>query len=209
MAKQEKIKTIEEFRKQLDKDYGKGTVFTGGGSIQNIERWSLSSLVLSDILGEGLPKGRVIEIFGPESGGKSSIATYFCAEVQKQGGRVAYIDVEHAIDPAYMQTFGLDVDSVEFSQPNSGEQALSIVEDMVKSGLFDIIVIDSVDALTPQSVIDGNMSDSHMGVLARLMGQALRKLNGIAAESQTTLVFVNQIREKIGCVSPDTVITWC
>jgi recombination protein RecA len=198
---------LDSLTQDLAKKYGKGTVIKGNDIIR-VPRWELSSPHLGYVLGDGgVPKGRVMEIFGPESGGKTTMATFIAAEIQKQGGVVAVLDAENAFDMDYAETLGLKRDEVLFSQPSSGEETLGIAEDMVKSKLVDFIVIDSVSALTPQAEIEGEMGDQQMGLQARMMGKGLRKITSNLS-GKTTICFINQIREKIGCIDPETNITW-
>lgn len=192
----------------IEKNHGKGALIRMGDKPDmNVEVIPTGVLALDIALGvKGIPKGRVVEIYGPESAGKSTLAMSFVAECQKQGGACAYIDAEHAMDPVYATAIGVDIDSLLIAQPDNGEQALSIVEDLVKSGEIQMIVIDSVAALTPRAEIEGDMGDSHVGLQARLMSQALRKLTAHANKTHTTIVFINQLREKIGVMfgSPET-----
>jgi recombination protein RecA len=179
----------------------------GENAAMNVSAVSTGSLSLDFALGiGGVPRGRITEIYGPESSGKTTIALHVIAEVQKQGGEAAFIDAEHALDPAYAKKIGVDLDNLLVSQPNSGEEALTICEQLCKSGALDVIVVDSVAALTPQAEIDGNMGDSHMGLQARLMSQAMRKLTGVLAQTKTLCIFTNQVREKIGVMfgNPET-----
>ncbi len=194
---------------QIERQFGKGSVMRMGddGAIPNIETVSTGSLNLDIALGiGGLPKGRVVEIYGPESSGKTTLALHIIAEMQKTGGTAAFIDAEHALDPLYAGKLGVDIDEMLLSQPDTGEQALEITDMLVRSGAVDIIVIDSVAALTPKAEIEGDMGDSHMGLQARLMSQALRKLTGNIKRSNTLVIFINQIRMKIGVMfgSPET-----
>ena len=204
-----KKKALDLTIKQLDKAFGKGTlVRLGEKVIEPIEAISTGSIGLDIALGiGGVPKGRIIEIYGPESSGKTTLALQITAEAQKKGGICAFIDAEHALDVKYAQNLGVDTDNLLVSQPDYGEQALDIVESIARSGAVDLIVIDSVAALTPKSEIDGDMGDSHVGLQARLMSQALRKLTGILHKMNTTVIFINQIRMKIGMMgygSPET-----
>jgi recombination protein RecA len=207
--REEKDKALDAARLQIEKQFGKGSLMKlGGQNLQlNIETIPSGSILLDAALGVGgYPKGRVIEIYGPESSGKTTLALHAIAECQKQGGIAAFIDAEHALDPAYARNLGVNIDEMWVSQPDNGEQALEIAESLVRSGAVDIIVVDSVAALTPQAEIEGDMGDSHMGLQARLMSQALRKLTGIISKSGTCLVFINQIRMKIGVMfgNPET-----
>ncbi|HZJ87946.1 MAG TPA: recombinase RecA [Sphaerochaeta sp.] len=205
----QKREALEAARMQIDKQYGKGSLMKLGESEQdlNIGVIPSGSILLDEALGiGGYPRGRIVEIYGPESSGKTTLALHAVAEAQKAGGIAAFIDAEHALDPTYAKNLGVNIDELWISQPDSGEQALEITESLVRSGAMDIIVIDSVAALTPQAEIDGDMGDSHMGLQARLMSQALRKLTGLLSKSNTTIVFINQIRMKIGVMfgNPET-----
>ncbi|MCK4540782.1 MAG: recombinase RecA [Spirochaetales bacterium] len=205
----EKQKAIEAAQLQIEKQFGKGSLMKLGARAQdlNIEVIPTGSILLDAALGVGgYPKGRIIEIYGPEASGKTTLALHAIAEAQKQNGIAAFIDAEHALDPAYARNLGVNIDELWVSQPDTGEQALEIAESLIRSGAVDIIVIDSVAALTPQAEIDGDMGDSHMGLQARLMSQALRKLTGTISKSGTSLVFINQIRMKIGVMfgNPET-----
>ena len=204
-----KLKALELAIGQIEKDHGKGALMKlGEGSLYpDIEAVSTGSLTLDAALGiGGLPKGRVVEIYGPESSGKTTMTLQVIAETQKQGGTAAFIDAEHALDPKYAENLGVNIDSLLLSQPDSGEQALEITDTLVRSGAVSTIVIDSVAALTPKAEIDGDMGDSHMGLQARLMSQALRKLSANIKKSNTLVIFINQIRMKIGVMfgSPET-----
>ena len=205
----QKLVALEAARSQIDKQFGKGALMKLGDSAtdRTIQAISSGSILLNEALGVGgYPKGRVIEIYGPESSGKTTLALHAIAESQKAGGIAAFIDAEHALDPTYAKKLGVNTDELWISQPDNGEQAPEIVESLVRSGAVDIIVVDSVAALTPQAEIDGEMGDSHMGLQARLMSQALRKLTGILSKSNTTIIFINQIRMKIGVMfgNPET-----
>lgn len=192
---------------QIEKQFGKGSIMRLGDSQAiNVETTPSGSLSLDLALGGGIPKGRIIEIYGPESSGKTTVCLHAVAEVQKAGGTAAYVDAEHALDPAYAKRLGVNTDTLLISQPDSGEQALEVVETLVRSNAVDIIVVDSVAALVPQAEIEGDMGDAHMGLQARLMSQALRKLTGVISRSKTTVVFVNQLRMKIGVMfgNPET-----
>ena len=192
---------------QIEKQFGKGSIMKlGEGTNANVECIPTGSISLDIALGGGLPKGRIIEIYGPESSGKTTLALHAIAEVQKTGGTAAFVDAEHALDPAYAQKLGVKVDNLLVSQPDNGEQALEITETLVRSNAVDIIVVDSVAALVPRAEIEGDMGDSHMGLQARLMSQALRKLTGVINRSNTTIIFINQIRMKIGVMfgNPET-----
>jgi len=204
----ERAKALEVALAQIEKQFGKGAVMTLGEKVDaTIESIPTGALSLDIALGVGgVPKGRVIEIFGPESSGKTTVALHMIAEAQKLGGTAAFIDAEHALDPSYAQKLGVDIDNLIVSQPDTGEQALEITEALVRSGAVDIIVIDSVAALVPKAEIDGDMGDSHVGLQARLMSQALRKLAGVISKSSTVAIFINQLREKVGVMfgSPET-----
>jgi recombination protein RecA len=192
---------------QIEKQYGQGAVMRmGDEQIVAVEKFSSGSLTLDIALGGGIPKGRIVEIFGPESSGKTTLALHAIAEAQKKGGRAAFIDAEHALDITYAKKIGVDVDNLLVSQPNDGEEALEITETLVRSGAIDVIVIDSVAALTPRAEIEGMMGDSHMGLQARLMSQALRKLTSIVSRTNCSVIFINQIRMKIGVMfgNPET-----
>lgn len=206
--KKEKDKTLEQVLADIEKQFGKGAIMKlGEKGVRNIDVVSSGSLALDQALGVGgYPKGRIIEIFGPESSGKTTIALHAIAEVQKTGGRAAFIDAEHALDPVYAKKLGVDTDELLLSQPDTGEQALEIVEALVRSEAMSIIVIDSVAALVPQAEIEGEMGDSHVGLQARLMSQALRKLGGIVNKTNTICIFINQLREKVGVMfgNPET-----
>ena len=203
MAKQvtkEKDKNLEAVLQEIEKQFGKGSIMKlGENPHMEVETTSSGSLALDLALGVmGYPKGRIIEIFGPESSGKTTVALHAIAEVQKQGGRAAFIDAEHALDPIYAKKLGFDINELLLSQPDTGEQALEICEALVRSEAVNIVVIDSVAALVPQAEIDGDMGDSHVGLQARLMSQALRKLSGTINKTKTTAIFINQLREKVG-----------
>ncbi len=206
--KKENDKTLEQVLADIEKQFGKGAIMKlGEKGVRNIDVVSSGSLALDQALGVGgYPKGRIIEIFGPESSGKTTIALHAIAEVQKTGGRAAFIDAEHALDPVYAKKLGVDTDELLLSQPDTGEQALEIVEALVRSEAMSIIVIDSVAALVPQAEIEGEMGDSHVGLQARLMSQALRKLGGIVNKTNTICIFINQLREKVGVMfgNPET-----
>ncbi len=191
----------------IEKQYGRGSIMKlGEVHTANIECIPSGSLSLDLALGGGLPKGRIIEIYGPESSGKTTVALHAIAEIQRQGGTAAFIDAEHALDPAYAKKIGVDVENLLLSQPDNGEQALEITETLVRSNAVDLVVVDSVAALVPRAEIEGEMGDSHMGLQARLMSQALRKLTGVISRSKTTVIFINQIRMKIGVMfgNPET-----
>lgn len=205
----QKRDALEAARQQIDKQFGKGSLMKLGDNPANLDIACISSgsLLLDEALGVGgYPRGRIIEIYGPESSGKTTLALHAIAEAQKAGGIAAFIDAEHALDPTYAKKLGVNTDELWISQPDTGEQALEIAESLVRSGAVDIIIVDSVAALTPQAEIEGDMGDSHMGLQARLMSQALRKLTGILAKSNTTIIFINQIRMKIGVMfgNPET-----
>lgn len=204
----DKDKALEQVMAEIEKQFGKGAIMKlGSESHMEIETTPSGSLSLDIALGVGgLPKGRIIEIFGPESSGKTTIALQAVAEVQKSGGRAAFIDAEHALDPVYAKNLGVNLDELLLSQPDTGEQALEICEALVRSNAVSIIVIDSVAALVPQAEIEGEMGDSHVGLQARLMSQALRKLSGIINKTNTTAIFINQLREKVGILfgNPET-----
>ncbi len=187
---------------QIEKQFGKGAIMRlGEEHIQKVEAVSTGCLTLDIALGiGGIPKGRIIEIYGPESSGKTTVALHIVAKVQKAGGTAAFIDAEHALDPSYAARLGVQLENLYISQPDNGEQALDIVETLVRSGAMDIVVVDSVAALTPQAEIDGEMGDSHVGLQARLMSQALRKLTAVTAKSKCSIIFINQLREKVGVV---------
>ncbi|WP_309729851.1 recombinase RecA [Chamaesiphon sp. OTE_75_metabat_556] len=192
---------------QIEKSFGKGAIMRlGDAQRMRVETISSGAMTLDIALGGGLPKGRVIEIYGPESSGKTTLALHAISEIQKAGGVAAFVDAEHALDPTYSAALGLDIDNLLVSQPDSGEAALEIVDQLVRSAAVDIVVIDSVAALVPRAEIEGNMGDSHMGLQARLMSQALRKITGSIAKSGCTVIFINQLRQKIGVVygSPET-----
>ena len=205
---EEKRKAIESTMAKIEKEFGKGSVMMlGENAKMNLEVISTGSLGLDLAVGiGGLPKGRIIEIYGPESSGKTTVALHAVAEAQKAGGVAAFIDAEHALDPAYAKALGVDIDSLIISQPDTGEQALEITDTLVSSGVVDIIVVDSVAALVPKAEIEGEMGDSHMGLQARLMSQALRKLTSSINKSKTITIFINQLREKIGVMfgNPET-----
>ena len=209
MEREEKLKALDAALGQIEKQFGKGAVMKlGDPSAQmNVETIPTGSLSLDIALGlGGIPKGRIIEIYGPESSGKTTVTLHMIAEVQKRGGIAGFIDAEHALDPVYAKNIGVDVDNLYISQPDNGEQALEITETMVRSGAIDIVVVDSVAALVPKAEIDGDMGDSHVGLQARLMSQALRKLTAVISKSNCTVIFINQLREKVGVMfgSPET-----
>ena len=206
--KKDKDKALEQVLADIEKQFGKGAIMKlGEKGVKNIDVVSSGSLLLDQALGVGgYPKGRIIEVFGPESSGKTTIALHAIAEVQKTGGKAAFIDAEHALDPVYAKKLGVNVDELLLSQPDTGEQALEIVEALVRSEAMSIIVIDSVAALVPQAEIEGEMGDSHVGLQARLMSQALRKLSGVINKTNTICIFINQLREKVGIMfgNPET-----
>jgi recombination protein RecA len=208
MENSEKKKALEAAMGQIEKQFGKGSVMKlGEFQAMNIEAIPTGALGLDIALGiGGVPRGRIIEIYGPESSGKTTLALHVVAEAQKAGGEAAFIDAEHALDPVYAKHLGVDIDNLIVSQPDTGEQALEITESLIRSGALDVIVVDSVAALVPKAEIDGDMGDSHMGLQARLMSQALRKLAGAINKSKTVLIFINQLREKIGVMfgNPET-----
>lgn len=209
MERDEKLKALDAALVQIEKQYGKGAVMKlGDPSVQmNVETIPTGSLSLDVALGlGGIPKGRIVEIYGPESSGKTTVTLHMIAEVQKRGGIAGFIDAEHALDPVYARNIGVDIDNLYISQPDSGEQALEITETMVRSGAIDIIVVDSVAALVPKAEIEGDMGDSHVGLQARLMSQALRKLTAVISKSNCTVIFINQLREKVGVMfgNPET-----
>jgi len=201
-----KKKALELAVAQIEKNFGKGSIMKMGEYKTAIETTPTGCVSLDLALGGGIPKGRIVEIFGPESSGKTTLTLHAIAGVQRQGGQAAFIDAEHALDPEYAQRIGVDLNSLLISQPDSGEQALEIVETLVHSNALDVVVIDSVAALTPRAEIEGDMGDSHMGLQARLMSQALRKLTGAINRSKTTVIFINQLRMKIGVMfgNPET-----
>ena len=209
MVKEEKIKALDVALANIEKQFGKGSVMKLGESNYNlnVETVPTGSLSLDIALGlGGVPKGRIVEIYGPESSGKTTVALHMVAEVQKRGGIAGFIDAEHALDPVYAKNIGVDIDNLYISQPDSGEQALEITETMVRSGAVDIIIVDSVAALVPKAEIDGDMGDSHVGLQARLMSQALRKLTPVVSKSNCIVIFINQLREKVGVMfgNPET-----
>lgn len=209
MAKEDKLKALDAAIAQIEKQYGKGSVMKLGDNSanMNVETVPTGSLSLDIALGlGGLPKGRIIEVYGPESSGKTTVALHCVAEVQKRGGIAGFIDAEHALDHVYARNIGVDIDNLYISQPDCGEQALEITETMVRSGAVDIVVVDSVAALVPKAEIDGDMGDSHVGLQARLMSQALRKLTAVISKSNCIVIFINQLREKVGVMfgNPET-----
>ena len=209
MEREDRLKALDAALVQIEKQFGKGAVMKlGDPSVQmNVETIPTGSLSLDLALGlGGIPKGRIVEIYGPESSGKTTVTLHMIAEVQKRGGIAGFIDAEHALDPVYAKNIGVDIDNLYISQPDCGEQALEITETMVRSGAVDIIVVDSVAALVPKAEIDGDMGDSHVGLQARLMSQALRKLTAVISKSNCTVIFINQLREKVGVMfgNPET-----
>ncbi|MCR5054528.1 MAG: recombinase RecA [Lachnospiraceae bacterium] len=208
MANEDKLKALDAAIAQIEKQYGRGSIMKlGEESHMKVETVPTGSLSLDIALGQGgLPKGRIVEIYGPESSGKTTVALHCVAEVQKLGGIAGFIDAEHALDPVYARNIGVDVDNLYISQPDSGEQALEITETMVRSGAIDIVIVDSVAALVPKAEIDGDMGDSHVGLQARLMSQALRKLTAVISKSNCIVIFINQLREKVGVMfgNPET-----
>ncbi|MDY3929388.1 MAG: recombinase RecA [Clostridia bacterium] len=205
---EEKKKTLESVFATIEKQFGKGSIMKLGDTTSvDVEVIPTGSIMLDMALGVGgVPRGRVVEIYGPESSGKTTVALHIVAEAQKRGGEAAFIDAEHALDPVYAEKLGVDIDNLIVAQPDTGEQGLEIAETLVRSGALDVVVIDSVAALVPRAEIEGEMGDSHVGLLARLMSQALRKLTGITSKTGTTVIFINQLREKVGVVygSPET-----
>ncbi len=209
LNREEKMKALDAALTQIEKAYGKGSVMKLGdsGANMNIETVPTGSISLDIALGlGGVPKGRIVEIYGPESSGKTTVALHMVAEVQKRGGIAGFIDAEHALDPVYARNIGVDIDNLYISQPDNGEQALEITETMVRSGAVDIVIVDSVAALVPKAEIDGEMGDSHVGLQARLMSQALRKLTAVISKSNCIVIFINQLREKVGVMfgNPET-----
>ena len=204
----ERQKALAAAISKIEKDYGKGTIMRLGDDIPvNVEALSTGSLMLDLALGiGGVPKGRIIEIYGPEASGKTTLALHIVASAQKEGGTAAYIDVEHALEPAYAQALGVDIDSILLSQPDTGEQALDVTESLVRSGAVDVIVVDSVAALSPRAELEGEVGDTVVGMLARLMSQALRRLAGAISKNNCTVIFINQLRQKIGVMygNPET-----
>ena len=210
MVKEEKLKALDAALAQIEKQFGKGSVMKLGdkGANMQIETTPTGCLSLDLALGlGGIPKGRIIEVYGPESSGKTTVALHMVAEVQKRGGIAGFIDAEHALDPVYAKNIGVDVDNLYISQPDNGEQALEIAETMVRSGAVDIIIVDSVAALVPKAEIEGDMGDAHVGLQARLMSQALRKLTAVISKSKCTVIFINQLREKVGVMFGNPEVT--
>ena len=208
-ANADKKKAIETAMQQIEKMYGKGSIMRyGDGNVANVEAIPTGSLALDLALGiGGLPRGRVVEIYGPESSGKTTLALHVLAEAQKMGGEVAFVDAEHALDPTYAKALGVNVEDMLISQPDTGEQALEITEALVRSGAIDVVVVDSVAALVPRAEIEGEMGDSFVGLHARLMSQALRKLTGIINKTNTIVIFINQLREKVGVMYGNPEVT--
>ncbi len=209
MAKEDKLKALDAAIAQIEKQYGKGSIMKlGDPSVHmNVETVPTGCLSLDIALGlGGIPKGRIVEVYGPESSGKTTVALHMVAEVQKRGGIAGFIDAEHALDPVYARNIGVDVDNLYISQPDNGEQALEITETMVRSGAVDIVIVDSVAALVPKAEIEGDMGDAHVGLQARLMSQALRKLTAVISKSNCIVIFINQLREKVGIMfgNPET-----
>ncbi len=209
MASEDKLRALDAAISQIEKQYGKGSVMKLGdtGNSMKVETVPTGSLSLDIALGQGgLPKGRIVEIYGPESSGKTTVALHAVAEVQKAGGIAGFIDAEHALDPVYARNIGVDIDNLYSSQPDNGEQALEITETMVRSGAVDILIVDSVAALVPKAEIDGDMGDAHVGLQARLMSQALRKLTAVISKTNCIVIFINQLREKVGIMfgNPET-----
>lgn len=210
MANEDKIRALDAALAQIEKQYGKGSVMKLGdkGASLNIEAVPTGSISLDIALGiGGLPKGRIIEVYGPESSGKTTVALHVVSEVQKRGGIAGFIDAEHALDPIYARNIGVDIDNLYISQPDNGEQALEITETMVRSGAMDVIIVDSVAALVPKAEIDGDMGDSHVGLHARLMSQALRKLTAAISRTNCIVIFINQLREKVGIMFGNPEVT--
>ncbi len=205
----DKKKALETAMQQIEKTYGKGSIMRYGDNVQpNVEAIPTGSLALDLALGiGGVPRGRIVEVYGPESSGKTTLALQILAEAQKMGGEVAFIDVEHALDPTYAAALGVDIDTLLVSQPDTGEQAMEICEALVRSGAIDAVVVDSVAAMVPRAEIEGEMGDSHVGLQARLMSQALRKLTGVIGKTNTVCIFINQLREKVGIVYGNPEVT--
>ena len=209
MAKEDKLRALDAAISSIERNFGKGAVMKLGdpSAAMKVETIPTGSLSLDIALGMGgVPKGRIVEIYGPESSGKTTVALHMVAEVQKRGGIAGFIDAEHALDPAYAKNIGVDIDELYISQPDNGEQALEITETLVRSGAVDIIIVDSVAALVPKAEIDGDMGDSHVGLQARLMSQALRKLTAVISKTNCVVIFINQLREKVGVMfgNPET-----
>lgn len=203
----EKRKAVDKILNNIEKEFGSGSIMMlGDNKSMDVETFSSGSLQLDYALGGGIPKGRIVEVFGPESSGKTTLTLHMIAEVQKAGGVAGFVDAEHALDPKYAKNIGVNIDELAISQPENGEQALSIVEKLVESGDFDIVVVDSVAALVPKAEIDGDMGDANVGMHARLMSKAMRKLTGVISKSNCTVVFINQLREKVGVMygNPET-----
>ena len=205
----DKKKALETAMQQIEKTYGKGSIMRYGDNVQpNVEAIPTGSLALDLALGiGGVPRGRIIEIYGPESSGKTTLALHVLAQAQKMGGEVAFVDAEHALDPTYARALGVKIEDMLISQPDTGEQALEITEALVRSGAIDVVVVDSVAALVPRAEIEGEMGDSFVGLHARLMSQALRKLTGIIAKTNTVVIFINQLREKVGVMYGNPEVT--
>lgn len=209
MAKEDKLRALDAALSSIERSFGKGAVMKLGDpdAAMNVETVPTGSLSLDIALGMGgVPKGRIVEIYGPESSGKTTVALHMVAEVQKRGGIAGFIDAEHALDPVYARNIGVNIDELYISQPDNGEQALEITETLVRSGAVDIIIVDSVAALVPKAEIDGDMGDSHVGLQARLMSQALRKLTAVISKTNCIVIFINQLREKVGVMfgNPET-----
>ena len=209
VSPEDKVKALDAALAKIEKDFGKGSIMKLGdqSSMMKVETYPTGSLSLDIALGAGgIPKGRIVEIYGPESGGKTTLALHMVAEIQKRGGIASFVDAEHALDPVYAKSIGVDIDNLYVSQPDNGEQALEIAEMMVRSGAVDIIVVDSVAALVPKAEIEGDMGDSHVGLQARLMSQALRKLTAVVSSTKSIIIFINQLREKVGVMfgNPET-----
>lgn len=208
MADKERLKALDIAVGQIEKQHGKGTIMKlGDGAVQDIDVISTGSIMVDYALGvSGVPRGRITEIYGPEASGKTTLALQVIAQAQKKGGYAAFVDAEHAFDPRYAKALGINIEELLVSQPDSGEQALEITETLIRSGALDVVVVDSVAALVPRAELEGEMGDSHMGLQARLMSQALRKITGIVSKSRTAVIFINQVREKIGVMfgNPET-----
>ena len=204
----EKRKAVKKILGDIEKEYGTGSIMMlGDNPNMDVETFPSGSLQLDYALGGGIPKGRIIEVFGPESSGKTTLTLHMIAEIQKEGGVAGFVDAEHALDPKYARNIGVNIDELAISQPENGEQALSIVEKLVESGDFDIVVVDSVAALVPKAEIDGDMGDANVGMHARLMSKAMRKLTGVISKSNCTVVFINQLREKVGVMYGNPEVT--
>lgn len=209
LAKDSKARALEEAIAEIEKNFGKGSIMKMSDTqVDNVEVISTGCLAIDLALGVGgLPRGRIIEIYGPESSGKTTLSLHVIAEAQKAGGNVAFVDAEHALDPVYAKKLGIDISNLYISQPDNGEQALDITEHLVRSGAVDVVVVDSVAALTPKAEIDGEMGESHVGLQARLMSQALRKLAGVCNKTKTCIIFINQLREKVGVIYGNPEVT--